>query len=192
MRTKEDITATVSKLLTDVRTKKGFSKTKMAEYLGIDKHTWIRWESGANSPSLEDVIMIFDQLDEPILPALLDILYPSGNFTHNNNTTINDVRKSAALYFLETSTEHQVRVWDYMIRSLSRTEMHAQIEEFCALDHLPLHMRYFVAEQIYIYYMTALNHGQIINENNTMPDMDTFTAGLIRNQKQAFDTLKLT
>lgn len=187
---RDTIMQSISTLLTDLRTKRGLTRTKISEILGVDRHTWIRWETGANSPTLADLIYIYDTMEEPLLPAILDILYPSGNITHNNDATINEVRKAAAIYFLDTSTEHQVRVWDYMFKSLSRTEMHAQIECFCALDHLPLHLRFFATEQIYVYYMMALKHHELINTTQTMPDLDTLTAGLIRNQKQAYDDLK--
>lgn len=188
MRTKEDIRNTIATLLSDIRAKYGYSKSKIADYLGIDRHTWIRWEAGASSPTLEDLIMIFDKLEEPLLPSLLDIMYPSNE--SSITSPINDIRKQAAIAFLEEESEHHVRIWQYMMNVLTRTELNAQVEELCAIDHLPLHFRYFLAEQAYFYYMTALKDKQLINTDQVMPDMDTFTAGLIRTQKAAFDKLK--
>lgn len=185
MRTKEDIRAAIASILIDLRVKNDLSKTKMAEFLGIDKHTWIRWERCENTPALEDLIMICDKLGEDILPHIMDILYPD-----DPRDQISAYRKRAAMHYLEHATAHNIRVWNFINTFLSEDEQEAQIEEFCAINHLPLEYRWFLAEQVYLYYTKALKSNELQHTSEAMPDMDIFVQGLKRTQKAAFDKLK--
>lgn len=187
MRTKESIKSEISKLLYDLREKTGLSKARMAETLGVDKHTWSRWETGVSSPTVVEMIMIYEHFGESLLPPLLELLYPTDGTKKQHS--VEDIRKRAAIHYLETASEHHVRVWDYLMTGLSKPEVDAQIEELCALDHLPLQFRYFLAEHIYVYYQTAKQNGLLQNTGATMPDMDVFVSGLKRTQKAAFDKL---
>lgn len=185
MRTKEDIRSALSVILSDFRTKHGLSKTKIAETLGIDKHTWIRWERGENTPALEDLIIIFDKLGEDLMPHIMNILYPN-----DPRDPVSSYRKDAAIYYLDQATAHQARVWKFMTTCLSQQEQEAQTEEFCAINHLPLEYRWFLAEQVYLYYTKAIKSNEIQHTTEAMPDMDIFIQGLKRTQKAAFDKLK--
>lgn len=191
MRSKEDIQERVMAILTELREKKGFSKTRMAEYLGVDKHTWIRWESGANMPSIVDMIMIYDKLGESIIGPILDMLYPTETASVMPDAVpVAQVRKEVAKYFLEGSSDHMVRVWNFLHHGLHGSEIQYQVEEFCAIDHLPMQYRYFIAQQVYVYYMMARQRKELISTDEVMPDMDVWSSGMKRSQKAAFDRLQ--
>ena len=184
MRSKEDVNYIISGLLMQLRQKKGLSKAKMADALGIDKHTWIRWESGASAPSIADLVMVYETMEEPILRPMIDILYPHEDDYHESTTA---ARKSIAEYILDKAPDRTIRMYRYM---MERPEADQQLEEFCALNHLPLHYRFFVAQQIYVYYQMARQHGELIYTDTHMPDLDIFASGMKRVQKAAFDKLK--
>ena len=176
------------RLLTDLRTRKKISKSKIAEILGVDKHTVARWETGVSCPNLTDLILLYEYYGESPAKHLLELLYPYKSTTFGD--PIEAYRIRAALYYLNRATDHQVRVWDYMMHGFHGSEADAQIEEFCALDHMPMHYRYFIAQQVYVFYMMAQQRGELINIGTTMPDMDIFVRGLKGGQKAAFDRLK--
>lgn len=179
----------ISSLLTVLRLRKGYSQSKMASLLGIDRHTWIRWESGESVPSIDDLTHIYRTLDEPILRPLLDILYPDN--THPAaDMPIEKIRKDIAEYFLYNASDHAVRVCAFLMNGPHGSDIDAQLEEFCAIDHLPVQYRYFIAEQIYIYYMMARQRKELILTDSVMPDIDAFVSGLKSVQKSAFDKLK--
>lgn len=183
MRKKERIRETITAYIAALRAKKAFSKSKMAEILGVDRHTWIRWETGASSPSIDDLITMYDKMHESVLPPMLNIMYPD-----EDETT--QIRKEIAQYYLENANDSEVRKWYYMMHSMPRSEVNAQIEEFCAVAHLPKHFRYFVAEYIYMHYQLARRSGELRHTDVAMPDIDVFSEGLKRTQRSAFDVLQ--
>lgn len=187
MRTKEEIRKSIAAVLSELREKKGLSQVKMADLAGVDRHTWRRWESGANSPTVEDLVTVFDRMGESLAWPLLEILYPDNDFDPDH---IQYFRREAAEHYLEKASDHHLKVWHYMKNEIPEQEFNAQVEEFCALDHLPMHYRYFIAEHIYVYYMMARNQSELIRTNEVMPDVGLFSRGLIRTQKAAFDRLK--
>lgn len=182
MRTKQDINDGISRLLIDLRTKYGVSKSKMADIVGVDRHTWTRWEDGANVPTIADLVMVYDKLGESILRPILDLLYPTEDIGTEH------LRKDAAEYFLESATDHSVRIFNYTMNNNS--DIDTQVEAFCAFDHLPSPYKFFLLQHLYVYYQTARQHQELIGTNEVMPDMDIFSSGLKRTQKSAFDKLK--
>lgn len=190
MRSKEEIKSGIAKRLADLRAQKGYSKTKMAEFLGVDKHTWSRWETGENVPSVIDFFLIYDKLGDNPISTILDMLYPDNEYFSHGNIPIEAARKNIAKYFLEDASDHQVRAVSFILNGPHGSDADAQMEEFCAINHLPLHYRYFIAEHIYVYYMLARQNRELILTDHIMPDMDIFTDGLKAIQKSAFDDLK--
>lgn len=191
MRTKEEIQLAISKLLTEIREKNGYSKTKMAEKLGIDKHTWCRWESGASVPPIADLVMIFDAMGESMLVPILDLLYPdSSAHIADADMQIERVKKDIVTSVMNGMSDHHARIIHYMINGNHGSDLKAQIEEMCMIEHLPIHYRFFIANQVYVYYMMARKQRELIDTESVMPDMDAFTYGLKRGQRAAYDKLQ--
>lgn len=184
MRTREKINSEITRMLVELRRKNGLTKSKIADILEIDRHTWFRWESGESTPGITDFIMIFDKLNEPVLQPLLDILYPSDDDALCGSMT--QIRKAAAIYYLTQANEHEMRIWDYVIS----TDFSTQVEALCALHHLPPQQRFLINEQIYIYYMLGRRHAELVNTDSVMPDMDIFSKGLKQSQKSAYELLR--
>lgn len=182
MRTKQEINGRISHLLIELRAKYGVSKSKMADIAGVDRHTWARWEDGVNVPTIADLVMVYDALGESILRPILDLLYPSEEIGTES------IRKDAAQCFLESATDHSVRIFSYTMDNNS--DIDTQVEAFCAFGHLPSPYKFFLLQHLYVYYQTARQHQELIGTNEVMPDMDIFSSGLKRTQKSAFDKLK--
>lgn len=189
MSRKDDIQSAIASYISALRAERGLSATKMAALVGVDKHTWFRWESGASTPSIADLVLVAESLGASLLEPVLDTIYPEEDQSVFDDRTLR-LRKDAAAFFMDKATDHQVHVWDYIFNSLHGSDVDAQIEEFCCIDHLPMVYRYFLAQQAYVYYMMARRNGDLINTNEVMPNMDVFVNGLKRGQKAAFDKLK--
>lgn len=186
MLTKEELKQGVAKLLTDLRTRQGLSKAKMADKLGVDAHTWRSWESGESTPNIVDFISAFEQSGEPMLRPILNFLYPD---TYMEEDNVEQQRKAIVDFFANQASDHMIRVWAFLNHGGHGSNIAPQVEEFCALDHLPMEHRYFVAEQIYVYYKMALHRGELVATDEVMPDMDVWIDGLKQGQRAAFTKL---
>lgn len=181
MRSKEEIQEDVARLLYAIRTKNGLSKTKISEILEIDKHTWIRWEAGASSPTLADLVTICERLGIGSVRPFLDILMPS------EDEGIKELRKDIAEYYVESATTREARIWEFSMNESA--DKNTQLESYCAIGHLPQQYRFFLLQQLYVYYQMAKQHRELTHTDEVMPDMDVFAAGLKKTQKAAFDKI---
>ena len=189
MRTAEELRIGVAKILSDLRAKKKLSKAKMSELVGVDVRTWRSWESGDTMPSIVDFISIFEHASEPIMRPVLNVLYPD-IYSTTNDPNVEYMRSATAKFFLEEASDHMVRVWYFLHAGKHGSNILPQVEEFCAIDHLPLEYRYFIAEQAYVYYMMALQRGELTCTDEEMPNMEVWTAGLKQGQRAAFKKLQ--
>ena len=183
---KEDIRSGVAEILRSLREKQGYSKNRMAERLGINKRTWYAWESGESSPNIVDFINIFTELGEPMMRPILQLLY--GNQPAADD--IETLRQRTADFFHRSAPDHMVQVWSFLNSGEHGSNVAPQVEEFCALDHLPLEHRYYVGEMIYMLYKTAAHRGELVATDEVMPNMEVWEAGLKSGQKAAFNKLK--
>lgn len=190
MRTKDDLKRSIGDMLHSLRIKHGYSKNHMAEIVGVDKHTWHSWESGATCPSIVDFIAVFNACDEPLTRPLLDMLHPDTYAGITDQSDIQQVRKAVSDFFLNNASDHMVRVCMYLFGGSHGSEIAGQIEQFCALDHLPIEYRFMIGEQIYMYYLMAEHRGELIETDAVMPNVDTWSAALKNCQKAAYGKLR--
>ena len=78
----------------------------------------------------------------------------------------------------------------YLFAGSHGSEITAQLEEFCALDHLQLEQRYMIAEQIYMFFLMAQHRGELIETDDVMPNMQTWASALKEGQKAAYGRLR--
>ena len=142
-------------------------------------------------PSIVDLIMVFDSLEVSMLVPMLDLLYPDSS-THiaDADMQIERVKKDIVTSVMNGMSDHHARIIHYMINGTHGSDLKAQIEEMCMIEHLPIHYRFFVANQVYVYYMMARKQHELIDTESVMPDMDAFTYGLKRGQRAAYDKLQ--
>lgn len=184
---KEELRSGIAEILTSLRIRKGYSKNKMAEFLGVNKRTWYQWESGEATPNIVDFIDAFLEFEEPVLRTILSKIYPDND---NSCEDIDLIRNNTSRFFSEVATDHMVRIWNFLAFGNHGSNNAPQAEEFCALNHLPMEYRYYIAEMIYVFYKTAERRGELVATDDVMPNMETWEAGLKKGQKAAFHKLQ--
>lgn len=184
MRSKDEMRSGIAQMLRDLRIRKTLSKSKIADIVGVDDHTWASWESGRTSPSVVDFVHIYNVLGENMMHPVMQFMFD------NQCDTSEDMRKSAAEFLSESAPEHTVQALHYILFGHHGSSPISQIEQFCALDHLPLEQRYYIAELIYVMYKMSENRGDLIESHSTLPDMRTWESALKAGQKAAFRRLQ--
>lgn len=185
MKRREDIRAGVSSILHDLRVRQNISKAKMAKKLGVDDHTWNSWESGRTAPSVVDFIYIYQICGESILHPILDLLYPEEYSTESVH-----LRTQLTQFINNVATDHQIDILSYIAYGKHGSLFSAQTELFCAYNHLPMEQRFIIAEMVYTSFLIANNRGDLIERDETMPDVPTWENGLRQAQRAAYKRLQ--
>ncbi len=180
---KDDLRFGIASILQSLRLKKGMSKNRMAEYLGINKRTWYAWESGESSPNIVDFINIFTECGESMLRPIFEMLY-SG---HSGKSV--DTRETMKKFTDEIATDHQCEIMKFFALGDHGSNFAPQMELFCAYNHLPMEQRFFVAEMVYTSFLIASNRGDLIATDSVMPDMKIWQSGLKASQRAAYQRL---
>lgn len=194
MRTRDELRDGCANLLRKLRLETGYSKSKMAETVGIDLRTWEKYESGQASPRVDEFIAWFDLFHADALRYVLDYLYPDIYDGLINDSRTDDLRKAAMHYISNVASDHAIKKFDFLVFGEHGSNIEAQTEEFTMLDHLPLTMRLAVASLIDILYQTAEANNLLVCTDCVMPVIDVFHDGLkkgreaVMNGKQSYTT----
>lgn len=184
MRTKEEIMQGVSEMLRSLRERKGLSRNRMAELVGVNAHTWTAWETGRSAPSIVDFISIFERTGENMMRPALSLLYPE---TYDSNT---DTRSSMEHFIGEVASDHTVDVLSFLAYGCHGSNFISQVEMFCAYNHLPMEQRFALAELTYILYNMSRHRDDLIATDSIMPDMTAWEDGLKASQKAAYKRMQ--
>ncbi len=178
MRTREELRNGCANLLHKLRIETGFSKSRMAETVGVDLRTWEKYESGQAAPRVDEFIAWFDLFHADALRYVLDYLYPDIYDGLTQTSPMDNLRQAAMHYISNVASDHAIKKFDFLVFGEHGSNIEAQSEEFTMLDHLPLTMRLAVASLIDTLYATAEANGLWVNTNHVMPRVDVFHDGL--------------
>jgi len=183
---KEYIQSALAKIFAQVRIKRGLSKSKIADSVYISEATWARYENGESAPTVPEMIRIFSELNEDSLKYVLKLVYPEtyGDLTYESPTK--DLRKAAAHYFTEVASDQTVRIWDFITFGSHGSNVEAQMQEFCAYEHLPLDYKLAVACLIDSLYNLAMERGELIEADHVRPNLEVFRSGLRKGKEAAY------
>ena len=180
MRKRDELRAGCANLLRKLRLETGYSKSKMAETVGIDLRTWEKYESGQASPRV-------DEFNADALRYVLDYLYPGIYDGLGHDSRTGDLRKAAMHYISNVASDHAIKKFDFLVFGEHGSNIEAQTEEFTMLDHLPLTMRLAVASLIDILYQTAEANNLLVCTDCVMPIIDVFHDGLKKGREAVMD-----
>lgn len=179
MRTKEEISAGIGKILYDLRKEKHLSKAAIADKLFMDERTWGRYESGKASPTAADLIWIFNTMKSDVLQPVLKLIYPDA-YNLSEESSIEELRIAAAHYFLHVASDNMVREIDYLFFGGHGSNLEPQMQEFTMINHLPLHCRVVIAQMVLSMWNMAEHRGDLICTDHVMPDVKLFEKAIQR------------
>lgn len=136
MRTKKDYTGIVAEVLYEIRSSARLSKAKMADRMCIDERTYGRYESGDSSPALPEFLAMLDRVSVPALPTILRHMYPEVYGLSGDDVPA--VRRALADYMMQQASDRDVLQMAYILLGDHGSETSAQLQMFCALDHLKM------------------------------------------------------
>lgn len=184
-RTREELRLGLAAQLKKLRESRGLSMAKMALIMGVDPHTYARYESGHSAPSVDEYIYVFSELGEGALRWTLDFLYPDqyGAISEQDEKRL---REQACHYFSCIAGRRIVSEWCYILFGHHGSNAAPQLEEFCMIDHLPLQYRYAIAQMVDTFWRMASSRGELVAIDEQMPDVDLFRLGLEAGRQAAF------
>lgn len=172
-------------LLRDLRLEAGLTVPKMADLMEIDKRTWQKYEDGLSAPSVPEFIDIFNRLGEDALKKVLNLIYPSIYKSLSQDSNTKDLRKALVHYFDYLASDLVVRELSFLVFGDHGSNFVPQLQEFTALDHLPMTLRYAIAKQIQIFWTVSEANGQLINLDHVMPDINMFADAIAKGEDAA-------
>lgn len=185
VRTKEELRTGLAEQLKKLRESRGLSMAKMALIMGVDPHTYARYESGLSAPSVDEFVFAFHSLGEGALRWALDYLYPD-KFSDLSGDDEKKMRDQATLFFSCVAGRRIVSEWCYIMFGHHGSNAEPQMEEFCMIDHLPLQYRYAIAQMVDTFWRMAESRGELIATEEQMPDVELFRLGLEAGRRAAF------
>lgn len=168
-----DINSNIATMLCELRHRHGLSIKKMADLLYIDDHTWSRYETGKTSPTIADLVMIFRALGENPFPYVLNAIYPQTYDFHATNN-----RAAVVDFFEHVASDRDIEQMTYLIQTPHGSNPSAQLAMFAMIDHLPLRSRVVIAELVDALWQLADVRGELIGQDVSEPDVETFRRGL--------------
>lgn len=178
MRSKEEIRMCFAKALKELREKKGYTKSQIANELFLDPHTWSKYERGVSTPSATDFLWFFSELNEHALRPCLDIIYPDTYEGIGANSSA-DERRKAFTHFMETvASDRYIRAVDYITFGNHGSNIEPQLQMFLMINHMPLSYKFLIAETVKSLWEIGEAKGTLINTDCIMPDLDMFYTSL--------------
>lgn len=184
MKSKEEIQDGCAQLLRKLREDAGLSVPKMADMVQVDKRTWQRYEDGLSAPTVPEFLEIFNCLGVDALSKVLELIYP--DYSDLSAASSASYLRRALLHYIGLiASDRIVRELDYLIFGDHGSNFVPQLEEFVALDHLPMIYRYSIAKQIMVYWQLCSATGDLIGTDHIMPDIDRLTSAIAKGEEAA-------
>lgn len=164
-----------ARILQDLRQQLGLSKAKMADRCHVDVRTYYRYETGDSSPTMEELVRICEDCGASALQVVLRQLYQGG---HDGPGAAQD-REKLASYVLAGASDLEAQQLSYVLTGAHGSDLDAQIQMFCALDHLPIDVRLMIAKMILNAWEIEAARGGLINQDQAMPDVELLRRAII-------------
>lgn len=168
----------VSDRLLNLRKSMGKSKSAMAALVGVSDKTWSSWESGDTEPTASMYADIFRVCGRSMTRDMMEHERPELFSGLTADSPTREMRSALAEYIISMASERMVRAMYYTAFSSTGSDFDCQLQEWCMLDHMPMHIRLGVAQQIDTLYEVCEAAGMLINTGECMPDVEAFRKGL--------------
>lgn len=165
-------------ILHDSRISAGISQRSLAKSLHHSVSTIQSWEYGTANPPFEDVVEWLDVCGVNPLRYYLEYLHPDSFAEKTTKTSTQELREAVVQYFSNVAPDSEIRRLAFCLFGGTGSSWNGQVDEMCALNHLPIKERIDVAELIYSKYTVAESTNNIRQPNMIQPDMKNFRAAI--------------
>ena len=168
--TKDQIDIEFAKQLKQLRLSQGLSIAKMADKFYLDERTWAKYERAESAPSAPDMVRMYNECGVDILRATLECVYTDIYKDIENKTEVDAMRAAAVHFFQHIATDRMVREFNYIAFGGHGSNFEPQLNEFVALDHLPMDYRVAIVKNIITFYRMADARGELVCADVAPPD----------------------
>lgn len=172
--------SSIASMLRRLRKQHSLSIHRISEIVGIDDHTWARYESGKSAPDVAELLHIFYVLNEEPMPWLLPAIYPASYSKHCMSS-----REYLCKYISGIASDDVVRQLQFLVCVSHGSSPSAQLAMTCIIDHLPMQYRVLIAQMVDNMYELAASRGELLHTEHGMPDLSLFRAALEEARKAA-------
>lgn len=175
----------IATMLKESRLESGKTQKFMAKSLGKSIGTIQNWESGYGTPGLVEIIEWFESIGINPLRYILNFIHPDKFKDLCEATSIPDLKFSLNDYINQIASDDEVRKISFNVFENTGSSWYSQINMLTALNHLPLHYRVLIAQQIYDAYSICDSTDKLINPDCVKPDIEDLKNAIIKGRESA-------
>jgi len=165
----------MGEMLSKSRDSCGKSQKTMAKAMGKSIGTVQNWEYGYSMPNILELVEWFEILGLNPLRYMLDFLHPETYEELTKDSSTDEIRQGVIHWFADVSSDADIRKIAYCIFGHTGSSFSGQLDEWCALNHLPLMDRINMADSISNLYQLRKMREELRGYEHIMPDIDNLT-----------------
>lgn len=169
------------------RDKCGKSQKHMAKAMNRSVGTIQNWENGYSCPNVIEVMDWFRELGLNPMRAIMECLHPEIYHGISANDDTDRIRQGLSAWVNNIATDDEIRKISYCVYGNTGSSWHSQINEMCALNHLPISDRIVIAEIIQSLYQIKDSQNALVGTEHISPDMDNFHKAIETCKKAVLD-----
>lgn len=162
----------MAEMLATSRESCGKSQKYMAKAMGKAIGTIQNWEYGYSAPNMIETMEWFEILGINPLRYMLDFLHPETYKELTADSSTDEIRQAVIQWFADVSSDSDIRKIAYCIFGNTGSSFTGQLDEWCALNHLPLMDRINVADVVTNLYKLRKMRDELRGYDHIMPDID--------------------
>lgn len=162
----------IAGILAKSRESCGKSQKYMARAMGKSIGTVQNWEYGYSSPSIIELVEWFDVLGLNPLRHLLNALHPDQYKELTKDSESDEIRNAVIYWISDIASDAAVRKLAYCMFGETGSSFEGQLDEWCALNHLPLMDRINVADNISSLYSLRKMRNELRGNDHIQPNID--------------------
>lgn len=172
-------------MLAKSRTDAGKTRKQMAQALGKSVTTIQNWESGIGEPGYRTLEKWFSVLGLNMEKYILSYRYPDKFLTFDKDTEIEKMVDCIHAYINTNYTERDIRQMAYCMFGDTGSSWHEQLNMLTANNHCSMRSRVNICQAVYDNFLMEKARGELVNEDNIMPDLASLNIALQRGREAA-------
>lgn len=175
----------IAEMLRKSRIESGKTQKFMAKSLRKSIGTIQNWESGYGTPDIIEMIEWFECIGVNPLRYILNFIHPDKFNDLCEETDMVDLKIALNDYMNDIASENEVRKISFNVFENTGSSWYSQINMLTALNHLPLHYRVLIAQQIYDAYSICDATNKLINPDCVKPDIEDLKSAINKGRESA-------
>lgn len=173
-------------MLEKSRTDAGKSRKYMAQALGKSINTIQNWEAGIGEPGYRTLERWFEVLGLNLGRYLVEYKNP-GTISHSTDGKVASMREQIHHYVDTYFTDTDIRRAYFCIFGNTGSSWREQLNMIVADNHCSMRSRVNVAQTVYDNFLMESARGELVNEGEIMPDIESLSKVVENGRKSACD-----